>query len=171
MASSTSRTVPILGLAWPLLVLGLMAALGRHHFPGESQAHPHPGAPDLRREAGVSLQHRSGPLGPTRRGPGGALSRLGGRLVHARPPYNAPLEPGRYDIFIILEEYDLRWHKQGGYEAMGAQTAGPAPRGTRESLRQERIPTRFMAPGTSGLWITIKREPRSIKCYDIALRD
>ena len=27
MASTTSRTFPILGLAWPLLVLGLMAAL------------------------------------------------------------------------------------------------------------------------------------------------
>ena len=54
---------------------------------------------------------------------------------------------------------------------MGDQTAGLALRGTRASLRQQRIPTRFMAPGTSGLWITIERESRSIKCYNIALRD
>jgi hypothetical protein len=85
--------------------------------------------------------------------------------------YDAPLEPGRYDIFIVPEECDLRWHKHGGFEAMGAQTAEPPPQDTPASLRKQRIPTRFMKPGTSGLWVTIKREPRCIACYDIALRD
>ena len=36
---------------------------------------------------------------------------------------------------------------------------------------ERRIPTRFTNPYTSGLWVTIKWEPRRIICYDIALRD
>jgi hypothetical protein len=169
MASTTSRTFPILGLAWPLLVLGLMAAFDVTISPANPKLTHIPG----RLTYDKPVSHSSIALVPSGQ-PDAVLATLcpvwaDGSFTLA--PYDAPLEPGRYDIFIILEEYDLRWHKQGGYEAMGAQTAGPAPRATAASLRQQRIPTRFMTPGTSGLWITIERESRGIKCYNIALRD
>ena len=84
---------------------------------------------------------------------------------------DAPLNPGRYDIFIGLEEYYLAWYKFQRFEARGAKPAEPLPLGNPASVGPQRLPTRFMNPNTSGLWVTIRREPRRIVCYDIALRD
>jgi hypothetical protein len=84
---------------------------------------------------------------------------------------DAPLNPGRYYVFIGLEEYHLAWYKYRRTEALGAKAAEPVPLGIPAFLGPKRIPTRFMNPNTSGLWVTIRPESRRILSYDIALRD
>ena len=94
MASSTSRTFPILGLAWPLMVLALMAALDVTISPASPKLTHIPGRLTY---DGKPVSHSSIALVPSGQ-PDAVLAAVlsvwaDGSFTLA--PYDTPLEPGR----------------------------------------------------------------------------
>ena len=123
MASSTSRTFPVLGLAWPLLVLGLMAAFDVTISPASPKPTHIPGRLTY---DGKPVSHSriawDPPANPMR---SWARSVPSGRTAGSRSPRTTcPGNRAGMTSSSSSKSTISRWHKQGGFEAMGTRLRG-----------------------------------------------
>jgi hypothetical protein len=170
MKTGMLRTLPTLAFAGSLPTLGLMLASGGSHLLDS----PHPATISGRvTYNGRPLSDSTVVLVPAGQ-PATCLAALSavapdGSFTLCPATSAAPLEPGRYDLYICLLE-SLPGMPPCRTEAGGADPGGQAP-STAASPRLERIPTRFTDPRTSGLWVMVGRGPSRVARIDIALRD
>jgi hypothetical protein len=172
MKSSISRTLRMPALASAIPVLALMVGSNGGHFRPSPELTEIPGR--------LTYQGKPVPRScvvfVSAERPDWGFAAVGtvlpdGSFTLRALPFGVALEPGRYDIFISLLEYGPVRNRQGCSETKDAEPGGQAPGGISASPQQPRIPTRFMASDTSGLWVTIRHEPTRIECIDVALRD